>query len=225
MIINHPFRLCFIVVLASSCTSTHSVYLADGSVVRQKTKTSRPIVRQIGEPSPTAKKIVTFAEQHIGKKVGDGQCWGLANLAYLYAGIRHRGGYVWGRRIHWQTEGVRPGDIIQFSNARYPYAYTDENHTAIILKVVVFPQPDGPNNVTNFPASILRSILSTAKTSFPYILVTFLNLTGAALEFTLILFPYLFLGDWLVRLPISVRPTINRINPTTESITKIKVVE
>jgi hypothetical protein len=136
MIINHPFRLCFIVVLASSCTSTHSVYLADGSVVRQKTKTSRPIVRQIGEPSPTAKKIVTFAEQHIGKKVGDGQCWGLANLAYLYAGIRHRGGYVWGRRIHWQTEGVRPGDIIQFSNARYPYAYTDENHTAIILKVV-----------------------------------------------------------------------------------------
>lgn len=71
----------------------------------------------------------------MGKKVGDGQCWGLANLAYRHAGIRHRGGYVWGRRIHWQTEGVRPGDIIQFTNARYPYAYTDENHTAIILKV------------------------------------------------------------------------------------------
>lgn len=136
MNLGYPVRLCCIVMLAASCSSEHSIHLADGSVVRHKTKKSRPIVRQIGEPSPTAKKIVAFAEKHIGKQVGDGQCWGLANLAYLSAGIKHRGGYVWGRRVHWQTEGVRPGDIIQFKNARYPYAYTDENHTAIILKVV-----------------------------------------------------------------------------------------
>jgi len=130
-----PFHLCIIAVLFTSCAISCSPNLAKGSSEQGRAKKSRPIVRQVGEPSPTAKKIVEFAVQNMGKKIGDGQCWGLANLAYRHAGIRHRGGYVWGRRIHWQTEGVRPGDIIQFANARYPYAYTDENHTAIILKV------------------------------------------------------------------------------------------
>ena len=130
-----PFHLCIIAVLFTSCAISCSPNLAKGGHEQGQAKKSRPIVRQVGEPSPTAKKIVEFAVQNMGKKIGDGQCWGLVNLAYRHAGIRHRGGYVWGRRIHWQTEGVRPGDIIQFANARYPYAYTDENHTAIILKV------------------------------------------------------------------------------------------
>ena len=97
--------------------------------------TTRPVVRQIGEPSPTALKIVEFAYLNVGKTVGDGECWDFVNSAYRYAGIRYHHGYKWGRRVNWQTEGVRPGDVIQFSNARYPYAYTDENHTSIILKV------------------------------------------------------------------------------------------
>ncbi len=133
--IQPPFHLCIIAVLFTSCAISCSTHSAKGGLEHSLVKKNRPIVRQVGEPSPTAKKIVEFAVQNMGKKVGDGQCWGLANLAYRHAGIRHRGGYVWGRRIHWQTEGVRPGDIIQFANARYPYAYTDENHTAIILKV------------------------------------------------------------------------------------------
>ena len=133
--IQPPFHLCIIAVLFTSCAISCSTHSAKGGLEHSLVKKNRPIVRQVGEPSPTAKKIVEFAVQNMGKKVGDGQCWGLANLAYRHAGIRHRGGYVWGRRIHWQTEGVRPGDIIQFTNARYPYAYTDENHTAIILKV------------------------------------------------------------------------------------------
>lgn len=120
-------------IFTSGCvTSSSSDHKGSGSRKAQ----GRPTVWQGGEPSPTAKKIVEFALLNEGKKVGDGECWGLANLAYLHAGIRHRGGYVWGRRVNWQTEGVRPGDIIQFRNARYPYSYTDENHTAIILKVV-----------------------------------------------------------------------------------------
>lgn len=135
MNIYSMFRLSMVTMLAISCAISCSHDSDYGSKSGLKKK-YRPVVRQIGKPSPSAKKIVAFAEQNIGKKVGDGQCWGLANLAYRHAGIRHRGGYVWGRRIHWQTEGVRPGDIIQFKNARYPYAYTDENHTAIILKVV-----------------------------------------------------------------------------------------
>ena len=133
--IQPPFHLCIIAVLFTSCAISCSTHSAKGGLEHSLVKKNRPIVRQVGEPSPTAKKIVEFAVQNMGKKVGDGQCWGLANLAYRHAGIRHRGGYVWGRRIHWQTEGVRPGDIIQFTNARYPYAYTDENNTAIILKV------------------------------------------------------------------------------------------
>ena len=135
MSIHSIFLLSSVTMLTISCAISCSLDSPHGSKSGLENK-RRPIVRQIGEPSPTAKKIVAFAEKHIGKQVGDGQCWGLANLAYLSAGIKHRGGYVWGRRVHWQTEGVRPGDIIQFKNARYPYAYTDENHTAIILKVV-----------------------------------------------------------------------------------------
>ena len=135
MSIRNLIRSSIVTIMTFSCVISCSSDTTYGSKSGLK-KSSRAVVRQIGEPSPTAKKIIAFAEQNIGKKIGDGQCWALANLAYRHAGIRHRGGNVWGRPIHWQTEGVRPGDIIQFKNARYPYAYTYENHTAIILKVM-----------------------------------------------------------------------------------------
>jgi len=98
--------------------------------------------------------------------VGDGQCWDLVNHAYRSAGIRHRGGRVWGRRVNWQKEGVRPGDIIEYEYARYPYAYTDANHTSIILKVVdkdsvlvAHQLWNGVNRVTKttIPLTYLRS--------------------------------------------------------------------
>ena len=128
-----------IATLLASCSGSSSLTVpngAPGGSGESRSKHGRPIVRQGGEPSDVGKKIVAFASKNKGKRVGDGECWGLINLAYRSAGIRHRGGRVWGRRVNWQKEGVRPGDIIEFEYARYPYAYTDANHTAIIMKVV-----------------------------------------------------------------------------------------
>ena len=127
-----------IATLLASCSGSSSLTVPNGSPAGSpgsRSTYSRPIVWQGGEPSPTAQKIVAFVAKNKGKRVGDGQCWGLINLAYRAAGIKHRGGRVWGRRVNWQKEGVRPGDIIEFEYARYPYAYTDANHTAIIMKV------------------------------------------------------------------------------------------
>lgn len=128
-----------IATLLASCSGTSSLNVPNvetGGFSKSRSTYTRPIVRQGGEPSPTARKIVAFVAKNKGKRVGDGECWALINLAYRSAGIRHKGGRVWGRRINWQREGVRPGDIIEFEYARYPYAYTDANHTSIIMKVV-----------------------------------------------------------------------------------------
>ena len=124
--------------LLTSCSNTSSLVLprdSSGGIAQAKQRYSRPIVFQGGEPTPFAQQVVAFAKENKGKAVGDGECWGLVNLAYRSAGVRHRGGRVWGRQVNWQREGVRPGDIIEFENARYPHAYTDAHHTAIILKV------------------------------------------------------------------------------------------
>lgn len=133
------FKYMLLASLLASCADSPSLSLTDtksGAYTLPRQKYARPVVFQGGEPSATARKIVAFAQQNKGKRVGDGECWGLINSAYCAAGIRHRGGRVWGRRVHWQKEGVRPGDIIEYEYARYPFAYTDANHTSIILKVL-----------------------------------------------------------------------------------------
>ncbi len=38
------------------------------------------------------------------------------------------------------------------------------SNPAIIIRVVVFPEPDGPRNVTNSPFSIVSDTPSTART-------------------------------------------------------------
>ena len=155
-----------VLFILASCAIPSASHFKDQEPVKPKSHQSRPIVFQGGEPSATALKIVDFAKKNKGKRVGDGECWGLVNLAYRSAGIRHRGGRAWGRRVHWQKEGVRPGDIIEFEYARYPYAYTDANHTSIILKVVdkdsvlvAHQLWNGVNRVTTttIPLTYLRS--------------------------------------------------------------------
>ena len=54
---------------------------------------------------------------------------------------------------------------------------------AIMRRVVVLPQPEGPSNVTRVPASTVSEILSTATVSFPYSFVTSRKVTVAAALF------------------------------------------
>ena len=74
-------------------------------------------------------KIVQFAQDHLGKKVGNGECTSLVEEAIRSAGGRHyvhlgpngpNSDYVWGKLVVKLTpqsasaKDIQPGDIIQF---------------------------------------------------------------------------------------------------------------
>jgi hypothetical protein len=107
-------------------------------------------------------KVVTFAEAHVGQKVGQGQCTDLVQAAYAAAGAESGSklgptgpdaDYVWGTRVTTVTTskhslaGVVPGDVIQFHDVTlvhtttYPNGswsittQTVEHHTAIVEAV------------------------------------------------------------------------------------------
>jgi hypothetical protein len=74
------------------------------------------------------KKVMTFAKEHLGEKVGDGECATLAVQALRQAGARglvfaDDGAYVWGKLVRTVTPGANltgealPGDILQFRDA------------------------------------------------------------------------------------------------------------
>jgi hypothetical protein len=102
--------------------------------------------------------VLAFAERHLGRQVGNGQCAVLAMEALRNARARTNLGpsgpwanYVWGnlvltemggpggQAVGGSLDGVRPGDVIQFSGASFvldtPTYYSWQSyphHTAII---------------------------------------------------------------------------------------------
>jgi signal peptidase I len=85
------------------------------------------------------KKIVSFCEQNIGKKVGTGECWDLAKEALNNSGAIWTPPYEYGKVVLPSTP-VLPGDIIQFEKVKivYPDKSWKElpHHTAIVYKVI-----------------------------------------------------------------------------------------
>jgi hypothetical protein len=68
-------------------------------------------------------KIVAFARAQLGRQVGDGECYDLADLALLHAGAKSApaygeitgdADYVWGQPV--ALRDAQPGDIVQFHN-------------------------------------------------------------------------------------------------------------
>lgn len=79
-------------------------------------------------------RVLAFAQQNLGRQVGNGQCAVLPYEALRANGGWHgqAGNYVWGRRV---TGQVLPGDIVQFENCRFHgpgYWMSMPHHTAII---------------------------------------------------------------------------------------------
>lgn len=108
------------------------------------------------EPPSINQKIVTFCNNHRGKKVGDGDCWDFARTAVVHAGATgghghhpNKGDYVWGKLIYYQeqtksgkkssgkTESILPGDIIQFRDTRFKRKNGKRSgyhhHTAVVI--------------------------------------------------------------------------------------------
>lgn len=92
-------------------------------------KTSQPVIN---------KKIISFCDKNIGKKVGKGECWDLASEALKDAQANWTPPYDFGKEINDNKEEVFAGDIIQFEGANI--VYPDKSwqgfakHTAIIYK-------------------------------------------------------------------------------------------
>jgi len=80
--------------------------------------------------------IVRFCRLNQGRKVGDGQCWALANESFKAAGIKRPTSdlRVWGRVVNPKKESLRPGDVIEYESARFSDGIiTGRNHTAIVI--------------------------------------------------------------------------------------------
>jgi len=82
--------------------------------------------------------IVAFCRKHSGRKVGDGECWSLANEAFKATGAQRPAGQlrVWGRQLDLRRESPLPGDILECDRTRFSDgSYVPAQHTAVIIAV------------------------------------------------------------------------------------------
>jgi len=104
------------------------------------------------EPPPLNARVAAFARDHVGQKVGDGECTSLAVEALRSAGARRRprnpgdGDYVWGRAVGSFRDAL-PGDVVQFRDAVFQgkrrvtkwrtitWRHAYPHHTAIVAEV------------------------------------------------------------------------------------------
>ena len=85
---------------------------------------------------PKPQRIAAYCVASNGKKVGNGECWTLADEAFRAAGAKRPGSdlRVWGRRVDPAKEGLRPGDVIEFQSAWFSDGVmTGSNHTAVVV--------------------------------------------------------------------------------------------
>ena len=83
-------------------------------------------------------RVLQFAISQMGKQVGNGECWTLADQALRAAGAQPARGYTFGTRIPLNTIG--PGDILQFTSVRIDvgnmyFIFGLPNHTAVVHSV------------------------------------------------------------------------------------------
>jgi len=106
------------------------ISIDDGTLARTESPAPGPIGLDSKSGSPKqpsmAEQIVSFPRHRMGQRVGDGECFTLANTALQNAGAHgaaHYGtvtpnaDYVWGTSVG--LSDVRPGDVIQFRDYRY----------------------------------------------------------------------------------------------------------
>jgi hypothetical protein len=98
-----------------------------------------------------SQQVVRYAQSHLNKRIGRGECFDLADRALRaanassaadYGPITANADYVWGLRV--MLGSAQPGDIIQFRNYRVDINNAqgvgfetrgNPNHTAIVASV------------------------------------------------------------------------------------------
>lgn len=103
---------------------------------------SLPLLLAAQSLSDTPEAVARYAEAHLGRKVGRGECWDLAQHALNEAGARWDGYYGFGEKLDTTTVPVQRGDVVQFEGVvverRTGSSLTQEtmgHHTAIVLSV------------------------------------------------------------------------------------------
>lgn len=91
---------------------------------------------------PLNQRVVDFVREHVGRRVGRGECWDLAAQALDAAGAKWDGDYAFGRKLDPEKDTVLPGVIVQFEGAEFRWeegraihTITMPHHTAVILEV------------------------------------------------------------------------------------------
>ncbi len=106
----------------------------DISFIKETRNEIEKVRKLSSEKVRVAKAIVSFAEENKGKKVGNGECWTLADEAYKSAKASRPGARVWGRIVDWENEEIQPGDILELESAKFSDgSKSGPNHTAIVI--------------------------------------------------------------------------------------------
>jgi hypothetical protein len=101
-----------------------------------------PVPNNYGFPELNV-RVANYAVEHLGIRVGNGECWTLAKEALIAAGAQPPRGYVFGREVG-QGEPWQPGDIIQFTGCEFVEVQPERTvhfvlgtpeHTAIIYAI------------------------------------------------------------------------------------------
>ncbi|MGB6221584.1 hypothetical protein [Haloferula sp.] len=82
-------------------------------------------------------KVVAFCESNLKQKVGNGECWTLADEAFKAAGAKRPAGEsrVWGRLVNFEKEQIEPGDVVEFRTAAISgYGKTGPAHTSVVIE-------------------------------------------------------------------------------------------
>lgn len=129
--------------LANPVNARHQAPESNDSVLETALgidKWHAPPVENVAGIPELNQKVANFAVAHLGKQVGNGECWTLAKEALSAAGAQQPEDYVFGRELG-RSEPWLPGDIIQFTACHFqeiqPHKYTTfnlgtPNHTAIV---------------------------------------------------------------------------------------------
>ncbi len=92
---------------------------------------------RLAEMERGARQVVEFVLKNKGRKIGDGECWTLADEAFKAAGIKRPGKNwrVWGGVVNWTVEEVLPGDILELRAAKFSNGqHSGPKHTAVVVK-------------------------------------------------------------------------------------------
>jgi hypothetical protein len=90
-------------------------------------------------------KIMAYVKTTIGKKVGRGECWDVAQMALDLTGADWQRTKGYGTKYNWKKNKAIPGDIIQFTqfsirkefeNGYSIESYGAPDHTAIVWEVL-----------------------------------------------------------------------------------------